>query len=241
MTKLSNAFADAIDHIEVPERDLVESVLDEIGGTHAGHRRLMLALAAAVVVVVGFVVVAEPARTAVADWLGIGATGVERVPALNEGESGSPPVSLGDPVDLGAGLDPLPSLGLPEAVFDEPSGVGRGRHYSWPTAGVVLSVRTTDGPQDWKSVAADQSVELVTVRFERGSTPGLWIPARHELARAGRDEVVTAERVLLWVGPANGVQYRLETDRGLSVALDLAAEVQGGVELLQESESQGGT
>ena len=237
MTKLSDAFADAIDHIEVPERDLVGSVLDEIGGTRAGHRRLMLTIAAAVVVVVGFALVVEPARTAVADWLGIGATGVERVPALDEGEGGSPPISLGDLVDLGAGIDPLPSLGLPDAVFDEPNGVGRGRHYSWPTAGVILSVRTTDGPQDWKSVAADQSVELVTVQFEDGATPGLWIPARHELARAGRDEAMTAERVLLWVGPANDVQFRLETDRGLSATLELAADVKGGVELLQESES----
>lgn len=232
MTPLSEAFADTIDQLEVPERDLVASVLDEIGETHAGQRRLMLALAAAVVVVIGFVLIAEPARTAVADWLGIGATGVERVPVLSDGETGSPPVSLGEPVDLGTEIDPLPALGLPEAVFDEPNGVGRGRHYSWP--GVVLSVRTTDGPQDWKSVAADQSVELVTVQSEGVSTPGLWIPARHELARAGRSEAVTAERVLLWVGAANDVQYRLETDRGLSATLNLAADVQGGVELLQK-------
>ncbi len=237
MTTLSDAFADVIDHLDVPERDLVASVLDEIGETHTGQRRLMLALAAAVFVVLGFIVAVEPTRTAVADWLGIGATGVERVPAPVEVETGSPPVSLGDPVDLPAELDPIPLLGLPEAVFNEPNGVGRGRHYSWPAASVVLSVRTTAGPQDWKSVGADQSVELVTVEFGGNQTPGLWIPTQHELARAGREYAVTAERVLIWVGPANDIQYRLETDGGLSATLELAMQVQGGVELLQESGS----
>ncbi len=250
MTTDRDRFVAALDELELPDADLVQAVLADVAGARAQPAwrplapRLGLAFGVVLLCLAAVLLLVEPARSAVADWLGIGATKVEVVPpTAPTGDSSDEPLepsaeALGEPSR--AAVDPIPRLGPPAGVFDGP--VARGRSYTWPAdeahpglggtgVGLVLSVRSTEGELDAKRVAGDTGVEIVTIEYEGAPTTALWIDGAHELVAAGATRPVLAERVLLW--EADGVQFRLELDGGLAAVRPIAAAVRGGTDLLQ--------
>jgi len=87
MTSLENRFVATLDELDIPDAQLAESVLADVARRRTRRYsssplpRLGRAFAALIVLSVGIVMLVEPARSAVADWLGIGATRVEVVPS----------------------------------------------------------------------------------------------------------------------------------------------------------------
>ena len=261
MTVLQSDFVETIDAVELPEGDLVPGVLRTIGDAPpTGQRRFLrwmptglrfekppLAIAIAAVVALGLVVVVlQPARSAVADWLGIGATGIEPLPKTDN--LGQPATTLeASASQLGETIpdaiaQPIPRLGAPIEILDDGAAGDRRRSFAWTTNdefpelgdsgfGVVLTIRSTSGQLDWKSVGAEVEVESVDVVFGGQTTTGLWIPGSHHLLRPQRLPV-QAERVLLWVGPQGQVQYRLETNASKEAVLALAQDVDSTLSLL---------
>ncbi|NOX29492.1 MAG: hypothetical protein GXP35_05510 [Actinobacteria bacterium] len=242
MISLEERIAAAFDDLDVPETDLVDAVLSELGSpaarpTGERTRRLLLAAAAAVVVVASVLAVA-PAREAVARWFGIGATRVEVVPTAPTTDVTSRDVSdmlQGDIVVVD--VNPIPELGPPSSVIEDD---GR-RHYTWVATddqppigntglGVVLSVRSIDGEVDLKQPSVDVGAEIGSINVDEVLVAGLWIDGTHEFLAAGSSSPVLAEKVLIWV--VEGVQYRLETNLDLAEALAVAEMVHGGTELL---------
>lgn len=252
MRALQDRFVATLDDLDLPQRQLVRPVLAEIVRLEhqparspwwqGEDRRLGLAFALAVLAVSLTILAVAPTRQAVAGWLGIGSTKINVVPPTSSPVSDlrSPSAeSLGDDVESPA--DPIPGLGAPDAVRDQPD---RGRSYTWEAGqslpalgdtdiGVVLSVRPGDGDlfSDVKSVGQDVDVEFVIVEVgDEATVLGLWIGGTHELIAGSSAPPVVAERVLLWV--ADAIEYRLETDLSLAEVLDLAASIQGGTDLL---------
>ena len=220
---------DLAGELDLGDADLVDGVLGQIEAASAprGARSLRWAAAAAAAVVLAIAaVIVEPSREALAGWLGIGSTTIERVPDADLPESPRLP-DLGMRVPVGPGDTPVPSLGPPDAVFVDDH---RGRSYVWEATdtlpavsgtdlGVILSVRSA-GRDLAKLVGEDDPVEIVRIR----DGVGLWLPADHVVLDA--DGVPTAaDRVLLWV--EDGAEYRLETDLERPAAVALAAQVEG--------------
>ncbi len=244
MTTLEERFVDAVDRLELPEVDLAPAVLAEIVGGGPRQvdwtRRLAVAAAVALLAGVAATLAIEPAREAVADWLGIGATEVEVDPDGTD-PSGLPPsatLDLGEPASVD--LDPLPPLGPPDTASD--LATARGRRFSWPAGpdlpplagtqvGAVLSVRTIDGAVDAKALLSDELIESVVVVVDGTEASGLWIGAEHEYLSADAVGPALAQQVLIWL--ADGVQFRLEADLPLVEMIRLAEAVSGGTDLLQ--------
>ena len=200
--------------------------------------RPAIAAAAAVVVAVALVVVIEPARTAVADWLGIGGTRIE-VTDSTLVLDGLPPVveTLGAEVTAAEAADHLgraPSL--PTALGDPDLWLVAGARATaaWVPAGDLPEIRETgigallsQGPPDdpalgsLKQAGPDALVQPVQV----GAASGFWIEGDHlRTARDGRSAV--AANVLLWVD--GGVEYRLESSLDLGAATAIAESVGAG-------------
>lgn len=254
MRALQDRFVAALDDLDLPQRQLVHPVLAEIVRPERQParspwwqgevRRLGIAFALAVSVVSLTILAVAPARHAVAGWLGIGSTKVDVVPPTSSPVSGSSSrspsaESLG--ADVESSADPIPGLGVPDAVLDQPD---RGRSYTWEASqslpplantdiGLVLSVRPGNEGlfSDVKSVGQDVDVDFVLVEVgDESPVTGLWIGGTHELVAGPSSPSVVAERVLLWV--ADDIEYRLETGLSLAEALDLASSIQGGTDLL---------
>lgn len=248
MTTLEHNFVEAMAELDLPQRDLEHAVIAELRSVESSAHRgptWVLAVAAAVVAVLGIIAI-PPARHAVADWLGIGATEIEVIPtdSLSAAATATtaPPSAdaIGEPVEpeSAAVPDPLAVLGPPLAVYEDP---GRGRSFTWSPSedlpelgdtgvGAVLSIRPADRELATKLVAADVAVEFVDLQLDGRSTTGLWIGGTHELVASGAERPVTAEKVLLWVD--GGLEYRLELDGTRQEAIALAENVKGGTELL---------
>ena len=232
-TTLERRFVDAIDHMDVPETDLVASVLDRIAPVPARSatpvlqrwlRRPVLALAALVIVTVIAVSAIAPARQAVANWLGIGATQVV------EEDTGPLPTTasataLGEPVEQRTNeLAPVPGLPATFEIFDDEV---RGRSYTWASSanlpaipgtslGAVLSVRPTSNPITTKTGPV---VESVTINFAGREVAALWIDGPHLYLPPGAGEPLGAAKVLVW--EADDTEYRLESSLGLVATLAL--------------------
>lgn len=216
--------------LDLPDADLSDAVLDQLvelpPAQRGGHRRLLIAAAIGVAIVIGTLAVA-PAREAVASWLGIGSTSIRRVPGEELPEGGSP--QLGAEVPLSPGGSPLPALGEPEKAFRDERGV---TSYVWSATadlpelgrtgwGAILSVRDAGtAPGDMKLLALDDQVVAVDI----GRVTGLWIPGEHIVTASGREPAI-AHHVLLWMDGRQ--EYRLETELPLEEAVDLAASVEG--------------
>jgi len=280
MNQLETDFVDVIDGLDLPDVDLASAVIERIdraendialvrpGGTR--DRRAawfgaqptgLSAVAAAVALIVltaAAVLALTPAGQAVADWLGIGSTGVEIIDGTgdgdaDDGESGVQPGSnndggadqlsidtdsLGDEVRDSA-ADPISSVGPPEAVFDDSR---RGRSYYWqPEAGaaLLLSVRSTKAALAIKSVVGAEGVEFLTLGADESDDsaeglPALWIGDPHGLRYPGDEVDLNLEMtllsgpVLIWLDAE--VEYRLEGVADRTTATDLAREVMAGVE-----------
>lgn len=214
---------------------------------------LLVAAALAAVVCVASLVI-QPTREALASWLGIGATRVEFVDpsTADHGAVGSetqetePSPSAEATVQTpDAGSDPavrnpIPALGAPAAI--DPTEVGRGRRFSWTgtadlpalpgsTAGLILSVRSVDGPLDLKRLSSDESLQMVTLDLDGGSAVGMWIASDHQYLAAADDRPTNAEQVLIWV--VDDVQYRLEAELPRARMIELAEQTTHGTDLLQ--------
>ncbi|MDH3293237.1 MAG: hypothetical protein OER95_02825 [Acidimicrobiia bacterium] len=253
MDPVAATFVAVIDRLDLPDVNLVDDVLERLVefGVQAGdggrHNRFGwgLRLAAVVVVLVATltVLVMSPVGEAVADWLGIGATGIvieegretgsrdESSPSTGEGHLGR----LVVPRPAGT---PIPSLGPPDAVHDHPF---RGRSYLWQHVvgrRVVLSARPTDSPLSLKSLAAADDVEFLNVDRQPGAASertmvGVWIDAPHQLSLPVEgldlDLTLVAGPVLIWVD--GKVELRLEGANDRQQALALAAEIVDGTSL----------
>lgn len=226
--------------------------------TSTRSRRTLLAMAAALVVIMCIAAI-TPARDAVARWFGIGSTKIEVVPpgaidtttprvdvattvATTSVATSSETTSSGTRAtgDQLPGIKPFSALDSPVAVIDD--GAGRGRSYIWTATtelpalgetdtGLTLSVRLATNDLDLKRVGSDVGVEFVTIDLSDGPVIGLWIDGTHELIAAGTERVVLAERVLLW--ESGGVQFRLESALSRDDAVELAASIRGGTDLLR--------
>ena len=255
---LEEQFAATIDELDLPDVDLVAAVVTAVVEPPAGVRRpRRLAIAAAIVVaVVALTLAVEPAREAVADWLGLGSTRGEIVPTgeLSDGlpanaetEPGAP--AAGDAADDQSAPEvsnhsevrnPIPELGPPTAVADV--SVARGRRFTWPAGaglaplagsdvGAILSVRVAEGELDLKRLLGDPELEFLTIALDGAELPALWIGSEHEYVAAGTDDPVLADRVLIWV--VDGLQYRLEADLPLDEMTALAGATEEGTDLLR--------
>lgn len=256
MRSLEERVVAAVEALDRPDDDLVDAVLarlDELpplvaegrsrrAGSVPRRRSLAVALVA-VLAVLATVVLVAPAREAVADWLGIGATRVvvEGGDGATVGSTASSSAPASSAPPLAAGSDPdgvvIPSLGPPGSITDGP---GRTRTFRWPagpdlpplshgSVGAQLTVRPTDSEMVTKRV--DPAVEIVFVEIPGRSDPtlALWIGGEHEReAPGGAPEL--AQRVLVWVD--EGIEYRLEADLDLAAVLALAAEIEPGTRLL---------
>lgn len=251
MTRLETQIHQALESLVVPDTDLVESVLAELPlhRSPVRHRRPVLATAVAVLAIaIGIVAAVAPAREAIADWLGIGATELQSVNEVDLPDRSSVE-DLGDPVasttlretqpeDTRASVSPIPSLGEPSGVFDDSS---RGRSYTWSASanlpaigssdvGAVLSVRPADRVLSAKVIANDVEFGPVELASLSGDTIAFWINGQHVLVQTGSSRRVSANQVLLWV--ADGVEIRLETSLELPEVVRLAQEIVEGTELL---------
>lgn len=245
MSDLGTRIQSAIEELDVPDVDLVKPVLAQLQLGSAPDRarrpQLVFALAAVVLVLVGIVAIA-PAREAVANWLGIGATEIQPVEQLELPETSSVD-SLGDPPATADGDEiampnPIPSLGEPTGVFDDEN---RGRSYTWPAAdglsaianseiAVVLSVRPADRVLSLKQVFADDEFGEVQFPTFADGRVGFWIGGQHVLVTSGSSRPVAANQVLLWV--VDDVEFRLETALALPEVMVLAEQVRNGTDLL---------
>lgn len=174
MTDVEQAIAATIDELDLPESDLVGRVLAELSeapttttgrlteggwrlpalGRGFGPPRPAVALAGSFLLVVLALLVLEPARSAVADILGFGATRIEQgsdssiaprpttsstsanpATSTNPAISATPATSASslDPENLGAenGANPIPSLGAPSITDGT---IGARRRYLWPSS-----------------------------------------------------------------------------------------------------------
>lgn len=251
MNMLEQNFVSAIEELDLPEGDLVDSVLAALDpSVVVPFRRyrptLKVALVAAAVVILALLAV-PASRHAVAGLLGIGATEISMDSRSEDSRSqpspGQPTVTiresaedLGELVDDVSAIDALPLLEMPDGVFDHPI---RGRSFTWDASdelpalgdtvvGAVLSVRPVESFTSRKSVPFEVGVEAVVIDPAQAIV-GYWLDGEHELATGGSDQPVLAQRVLLWV--VEGFEFRLEVDVGREQAIALAKSVGEGTDL----------
>jgi len=232
--------------------DLVTSILDRIA--HAGNatgadapptvgsrarpgrtraRRVILAVAAAVLVLAGLLIV-TPTREAIADWFGIGAVRIttSEAPLPTDDPSGDPPASvdldvarrampfairLADPAlagpPMGVSVDPAVRAGLVEILYKD-----------FTLVEVALAADRSSVLE--KSVGPGTTITPVVV----GARAGVWIAGEpHTLffvrpdGATDEDRVRRAGNVLLWED--GGVTYRVEGADSLDKALAVATSL----------------
>jgi hypothetical protein len=232
--ELGARLVDLRDELDLPDGDLVEAVLAEIDdratpGRGAAPRWLVAAAVVAIAVLAAVAI--QPSREAMAGWLGIGSTRIERVPDAGLRANATLP-DLGNTTPVDPDDSPLPALDLPDAAFVDAEGV---RSYVWVAddalpaldetdVGAILSVRAAPAEAlSTKLVGADDLVEPVDI----AGSDGLWIRADHVLLRPDGTRTL-AHRVLLWVD--EGIEYRLETSLDKDDAVSLAENVEGTID-----------
>jgi len=246
---------DMAEHLDHPAGDdLVEAVRRRIAGPTSLHERarrprrarVLVAVAAALVLIVAAVVTISPARQAIADWLGIGAVEIRRsdrplptgpneltIPGAS-GASGSSGTGAAT-AQLAAAQKKVqftirtardPSAG-PLSGVEVDSRVRGGlvvlRYVRFTL--VEIATDPTKEPVVGKLLDPGARAEPVTVN----GLPGMWIVGAHQIAyldRSGHFETDTVRRsgpVLLWAGA--GVTYRIEGLDRLADAQKIAASL----------------
>lgn len=223
--RLDAVLASVGTHLVVPDgARLVAPVGDRRPArSHAG--RLALAAAVLLVVLIAVGALVTPVRDAVADWLGIGNTRVEQVPA-RDGDPAGLPMFSADAIPttataaaarLGRPIPVVRRLGRPERFLVPPEG---GVLMAWPRGRTTLWVipETGEGPPLVKKLLTyvdhTQAVEGL-------GEQALLVDAAHVLETPTRR--VAAGRVLLWI--EDGLQYRLESDLSPHQMIELAQSV----------------
>ena len=235
MIDLEHALVDLAEHLDHPAgADLGHEVRRRIAepiaaGDRSRHRtRSLLALAAVLLLIVAAVVTISPARSAIADWLGIGAVEVRRSvrtlptgpPELTvPGASASSPegaaqqklaaaqkivdFTIATPHDSSAGA--LSGVQVDRRVRGGLVVLGYTRFTL-----VEIATSTNGQPVVGKLLDPAARAEPVTV----DGRAGMWITGAHQIGyldRSGNFTTDTVRRsgpVLLWAG--TGVTYRIE-------------------------------
>jgi hypothetical protein len=191
-------------------------------------RRLAVAAAVLVIALVATLAVA-PAREAVARWLGIGSTKIERIPHatvpadLPTITGGLSPATIEEAEQaLGGPLPVVDALGPPQAAFVPPEG---GVLLEWAEGATTLWIRDPDFEPALfvkKLVDVGEPAEPITGVGD----DALLVDGTHILETPHRR--LAAGRVLLWVD--DGREYRLESnlDRATMVEVARSLEPAGG-------------
>ena len=187
-------------------------------------RRLAVAAAVLVVALVATLAVG-PAREAVARWLGIGSTRIERVPDatvpadLPTMTGGLSPAIVEEAERaLGGAVPVVEGLGPPQAMFVPPEG---GVILVWPEGATTLWIRDPDfepGTFVKKLVDAGEPAESVVGVGDEA----LIVEGTHILETPHRR--LAAGTVLLWVD--GDKEYRLESDLDRDAMVDIARSVE---------------
>jgi hypothetical protein len=196
--------------------------------TSVSQRPRLVLMAATIAVVMIISVVIPPVRRTVADWLGIGGTEVVVDPSSASTASSLPSIVAGvEPVSRDV-AEQLIGRSLPDfddTVLGAPSGLAR-----MPEGGVL--VIWSDTSTLWVRVAGDelrgQMRKLITTLDQAVEIDAL---GEEALAIAGSHVLVTPHRrlaastVVLW--RSDGLELRLEGDRGVDALVALAREIEG--------------
>lgn len=214
-------------HLVVPEGVVLAPPVGASRATRPTARWLAVAAAACLVVVIAVGVLVAPVRDAVADWLGIGSTRVEQVPAREGDPTGLPPLSAGA-VPITA-ADAAARLGRPlPAVTDR--AIGRSARFAAPQEGGVLEAWKDGQTTLWVVPDDGETVPLMKklVTFVDGVRPvsglgdqALIVDGPHVLETPTRR--LAARRVLLWID--DSLQFRLESDLSPDRMLEIARSV----------------
>ena len=227
---LGPALADLGAHLHAPDHSLWTRVRAEIedrgaepAQTWSGRRaRVLVAVAAVVAVLVALTVSIAPAREAVADFLGIGSTGVVRVERLPAGDGPSAADDLpsrgdvealrGELADAGFGLPNADLVGPPRAWRVDPDG-----ETVVAFADVVFGQQRAGDVPALKRVPPSGRIESTTVDGE----PALWVEGPHVRRVGGRE--YRSESALLWT--AGDRELRLEGNLTLAAMRRVAESV----------------
>lgn len=220
---LGTALIDLGAHVAVPEHSLwpgVQARLDERAPSRAAWPVWAVAAAVIAVVVAVAIVSIAPARHAVADLLGIGATEVQHVARLPGTEASTPLPSTGDRAALDRRLShdhlmaPDTALaGVPVAWLVDPSGETVVAYHD-----VRLSQRPLGGATpSVKRYAGGAGVQFVRV----GDEPAVYVGGEHTRTIGGH--TFRSGSALIW--DADGVELRLEGDLPLQQMLHIAGSV----------------
>jgi hypothetical protein len=247
---LERALVDLAEHLDHPGGDNLNDDVRRriVGAVDVGHRsrqrtRSLLALAAVILLIVAAVVTISPARSAIADWLGIGAVEVRR--SVRTLPTGPPELTVPGASVSSPGGRALEQLAAARKLVEFPivtahdssagslSSVQVDRRvrgglvvlgYKRFTL-VEIATSTTDGPVLGKLLDPAARAEPVIV----AGRPGMWINGAHQIAyldRSGAFKTDTVRRsgpVLLWAGP--GVTYRIEGLERLADAQAVARSI----------------
>lgn len=200
-------------------------------GSPARRNRGVLAVAAAVALlalVVGSLV--APVREAVADWLGIGSTGIERVPAADRrGDPAGLPSLDEDLAALSAedaeaalgrslpDVDDVVGLGPPDRVVRAPEG---GVILAWDRAETTLWVHETlDDAEISMQKLGTMSTRIETV--EGLGEAALSLEGAHVLATP--DRRLAAANVVIWI--EDGFEHRLESHLPVAEIVEMARSI----------------
>jgi hypothetical protein len=193
--------------------------------------RTRLLVAAAIVTVIALAsLIATPAREAVADWFGLGSTGIERV-----GPAEGDPTGLPYLVDGMEAIDqetaeralraPLPAigsatLGPAEVLGAPPEG---GVLMAWSDHSTTLWVRRTDLPAD-QAVGKLGTVEDDIVEVDGLGDAAIKIEGVHVLETPLRR--LAADNVVIWLD--GDFELRLESDAPVDDLIALAHSISPG-------------
>jgi hypothetical protein len=198
-------------------------------GPRPGRGRVLVAAVVLVVATIGSLVVA-PVREAVAGWLGIGSTEIERVP-VGEGDPGDLPY-LGDDLDPVTEREAEARLGVPLPDTDGTE-LGPAPVLATPSEGGVVMAWSDGATTLWvqrTAQPADQAVEkLLTMDdgFERVDDLGddaAVVEGPHILLTP--DRRLAAGTVVIWVD--HDLEYRLESDLAVDEMLEIARSIGQG-------------
>jgi hypothetical protein len=206
-----------------------------LAGRGGWRGRVLVAAVVLVVATIGSLVVA-PVREAVAGWLGIGSTEIERVP-LGEGDPGDLPY-LGDDLDPVSRRVAEARLGVPLPDTDDTDGtdgpeLGPAPVLAIPSEGGVIMAWSDGATTLWvqrTAQPADQAIEkLLTMDdgFERVDDLGddaAVVEGPHILLTPERR--LAAGTVVIWVD--HDLEYRLESDLGVDEMLAVARGIRRG-------------
>jgi hypothetical protein len=208
---LGRALVDLGAHVRVPAHPLWTRVRADLDAAAAPAHwrprlRLIVAIACALVLLVASTLAIAPARRAVADFFGIGSTGVvrvDRLPADDPSEADDLPRRTdlralhADLARAGLGLPAAELVGTPVAWRVDPNA-----ETVVAFADVVLGQRPEGRVPAVKRVPPTGRIESTTV----GGAPALWVEGPHVRTVGGRD--YHSRSALLWT--VDGVELRLE-------------------------------